>query len=445
MAGLNVLDAWCYGVHVAQLVRVDERRIAWEWTDDAVRQWGSDSRVVSHLLPVGQVPHPLAPKVFLDGYLPEGSARVDHGVEAGVEPDDTFGLVSVYGRDLAGALVVVPAGGPPEPDDPGYQPLTDDDVADRLRHTGRRSGYDSYSSLPGVVPKVLLHRDGDQWFAPQRGAPSTWIVKRGSDEGPASDIVATEVLSLRVARRLGLTNVDADVVELGGLRGIAVRRYDRAVQPDGTVRRLHQEDLAQAIGLNTDDPARKAQRGTATIPSWGHAAKVLAAGGARLDQLFGFVVLNHLLGNTDLHAKNVSFVHPRSGGTALAPAYDIAMHLHSTTVRRQVALQVNHKSAFDDIGWEDLVAEGHTWGLADTQCQTLATATVNQFRAALDAEQATDDHPGVCEAAWQTVRARAAELSEQLAAAGADVGQVDGVGSLRAGRPVRGHHRRGRS
>ncbi|MCL2454654.1 MAG: HipA N-terminal domain-containing protein [Micrococcales bacterium] len=222
MAGLNLapgaLDAWLYGTHVARLVRVDDRRIAVEWTDDATRRWGVGSRVVSHLLPTGRVPHRLAPKVFLDGYLPEGSTRVDHAVAAGVEPGDTFGLVAVYGRDLAGALVVVPVGEPAEPADPGYRPLTMADVADRLRHAGRRTGHDSYSSLPGVVPKILLHRDGERWFAPQRGAPSTWIVKRGHDgDSPAADVIDTEVLSLRIARRLGLTNVDAEVIELEDL------------------------------------------------------------------------------------------------------------------------------------------------------------------------------------------------------------------------------------
>jgi len=195
------------------------------------------------------------------------------------------------------------------------------------------------------------------------------------------------------------------------LRGIAVRRYDRAVRPDGTVGRLHQEDLAQAIGLNTDNPARKAQRGTATMPSLRYAAQILTDDGAVLDHLFRFVVLNHLLGNTDLHAKNLSFVHTRAGRTALAPAYDISMHLHSPTVRREVALQVNHKTAFDEIGWDDLLAEGQAWGMTGARCEALSAEMVSQLQAALDAEQATEDHPGVCAAAWQTVRERAAALT----------------------------------
>ena len=44
------------------------------------------------------------------------------------------------------------------------------------------------------------------------------------------------------------------------MRAIVVSRYDRVVS-DGPTERIHQEDLAQALGINTSDPERKFQRG----------------------------------------------------------------------------------------------------------------------------------------------------------------------------------------
>ena len=44
---------------------------------------------------------------FFDGVLPEGQHRATLAARAGVAAQDTFGLLARYGRDVAGALVVV--------------------------------------------------------------------------------------------------------------------------------------------------------------------------------------------------------------------------------------------------------------------------------------------------------------------------------------------------
>ncbi|MDR0626920.1 MAG: HipA domain-containing protein [Bifidobacteriaceae bacterium] len=415
MASVTWLDAWLYGTRVARLERDGDSRIHWEWTPETTARWGGGSRVVSNFFPLGDPVHPLKPKVFLDGYLPEAGTRTSHAINAGVAPADTFGLIAAYGRDLAGALILVPEGETAEPPNPSYRPLATADVAERLRQAGRRTGHDSFSSLPGLVPKILLHRDGNQWYAPQGGAPSTWIIKRGHDQAsPATDVIDTEVLCLRIARRLGLTNVDAEIIDFGDrLRGIAVRRYDRAVRANGGIARLHQEDLAQAIGLNTDDPHRKIQRGAARMPSLAHAAEVLIANGVEPDNLLRLTGFSHLVGNTDLHAKNLSYVHTATGRTALAPAYDIAMHLHLPRSTGEVALLVNGKARFNDIGWDDLVAEAESWGIPRDRANSLLVSLGEQFADALQAEHAPGNHPGVPDSAWNTAAKRVTAFLRQ--------------------------------
>lgn len=415
MADLGRLDAWLYGTLVAHLIPGRDGAIGWRWTSEAVSRWGVGRRVVSALLPIGVDTYPLRPKLFLDGYLPEGTSRSRYAVEAGVDPDDTFSLIAAYGRDLAGALIIVPEGETPEPIDPSFKRLSLDEVADRLRKTGRRSsGHDSFSSLPGLVPKITLHRDRGRWFAPQDGAASTWIIKRAQDEqSPAADVVDTETAALRIAKRLGLTNIEAEVIDFGGgLRGIAVSRYDRTLRSDGTIGRLHQEDLAQAIGLNTTDPNRKAQRGSQTTPSLRRAAKVLSDAGEEVDALLRLVTFSHLIGNTDLHAKNLSYVHTPGGRSVVAPVYDMSMHLHSEHSSREVGLLVNGKVSFDDITRDDLIAEGVTWGITRARAEEVLAALQVGFVAALEAEHATGNHPGVSEAAWEVVFDRADNLSQ---------------------------------
>ncbi len=410
------LDVWLYGTLTARLTTDARRRLRWEWTDDAERRWGLGSRVVSNLLPIGDSPHPVRVEVFLDGYLPEGESRVHHAVEAGVEPDDTYGLVATYGRDLAGALILVPAGESPRPADARYEPIGLAEVSERLarasHHTGRLDARDSFSSLPGMVPKVLLHREGDQWFACRGGAPSTWIVKRSHDpDGPAADVIDTEVVALRCARRLGLGTVEAEVLQLDAMRAIAVSRYDRRRLTDGSIDRVHQEDLAQASGLNTSDPNRKFQRGPAAMPSYLDAAKVLTAAGTDTEALLSLMTFSYALGNTDMHAKNISFLHSPRARTILSPAYDISLHLHAAGHNGQVALQVNGKSSYDAITPADLVTEAERWGLPRPRATRVVGAVLRRLPAELEAERATGAHPGMSDRAWDFTLTRVTRLA----------------------------------
>ncbi|MFB9315456.1 HipA domain-containing protein [Nocardioides plantarum] len=411
----DALDLWLYDTRAARLTRTRRDLPQLEWTTEAIDRWGEGSRVVSNLLPVGAHAYPGAVKAFLDGYLPEGQSRTHHAVEAGVDSDDTFGLIATYGRDIAGAIIVVGEDASPTPAHAQYVPLDQTYVAERLskasRHTGRLDARDSFSSLPGMVPKILLHRDEQGWLACRGGAPSTWIIKRSHDaDGPAADVIDTEVLALACAARIGLGNITAEILHLGDMRAIAVPRYDRRVLADGTIGRVHQEDLAQAIGLNTGDANRKLQRGAATMPSLGHAARVLEASGSTTDPLLALVTFNFALGNTDMHAKNLSFLRSPTGRVILAPAYDVSMHLHAPDHNGQVAMQINGKNYFDDIGVSDLQAESRSWGLPVPRATATIVETLASLGAALLAERETGSHPGVTEHAWDHVQARVEAL-----------------------------------
>jgi hypothetical protein len=74
------LAVWLYGTRVAEL----SEGIDWRWTRDAYDRWGANSRVVSHLLPIGRPgdsPHPRRVSVFIDNLLPEGNARVNYAID----------------------------------------------------------------------------------------------------------------------------------------------------------------------------------------------------------------------------------------------------------------------------------------------------------------------------------------------------------------------------
>lgn len=416
----HALDLWLYGTRAATVTSRDDR-LHLTWSDAAVERWGVGSRVASHLLPLATTTdgaHPARVRAWLEGLLPEGRTRTAMAVEHRLDPDDTLGILGVYGKDTAGALVFVDEGAPDPATTAHLEPIDRTQVAEMLRHSAATgtadSRLDSLTSLAGMEPKVALARHADGWARVRAGAASTHIIKLSRPaQSPTHDLIDTEAASLDLARRIGLTTVDATIEQFDDVRAIVVSRYDRVVS-DGPTGRIHQEDLAQALGISTSDPERKFQRGRA-LPSYAAAARVLTDGGARTDDLLRLVTFTVAIGNTDAHAKNHSFVrHPDGARLNLAPAYDISMHEHTTVSSGRLALEVSGKDAIATITAEDLAGEGRSWGMAPRRAQRVVAQTVEAIADAL-AVVDRDAHPGVSPAAWENVQQRVGRLAGQLA------------------------------
>ncbi|HEY1621052.1 MAG TPA: HipA domain-containing protein [Streptosporangiaceae bacterium] len=437
------LDAWLYGTRIATITDRGGH-ISLRWTDEAYQRWGDGTRVMSELLPVSRPdrqPHHRRVEVFLEGLLPEGTARQHLAFDAGLVPGDIFGMIEAYGRDTAGALIFVPEGSA-EPTRQGtVRPLSDAQIGAMLEAAGRNApalGAEPHlqsTSLAGIQPKIVLAATPDGWARCIGGYPSTHIVKLAHPAGsPAEDVAHTEVACLDLARAAGLTSISAELASFGGQLAIVVSRYDRVTGPDGVIRRVHQEDTAQALGINTADPARKFQLG-AGLPSLARIAGVLRNSGSEPDQLLRLTAFNLAVGNTDAHAKNISLIRHPEGSAELAPAYDVAMHLHHRNAAGVFAMDVNGKREMGGISVADLLAEAQSWPLPRQRAVRAIGDTLRALAEALDAAD-TSSYPGVPAAAWETVRARTTDLLREVPAAGT-------VSSVPASRP-RARQPRGR-
>jgi serine/threonine-protein kinase HipA len=97
---------------------------------------------------------------------------------------------------------------------------------------------------------------------------------------------------------------------------LRVERYDRARDAAGRRRRLHQEDIAQALGYATtekyEDDGGPLLRRVTEDPV------------ADIARLRDWQLFNYLIGNADAHAKNIALLYPESGAVPqLAPFYDL--------------------------------------------------------------------------------------------------------------------------
>lgn len=406
------LDVRLYDVPIATLHDAD-RGVEWVWRAAAAQRWGLGARIVSNILPVlGEGQRALRPAVraLLTGLLPEGNVRSHMAFDAGVASDDVFGMLSAYGRDTAGALTFRPQAGPAFVE--RLEALTDEDVARMLTRALDGSSPEGFqsTSLAGVQPKIALaHDTSGLWSRCVNGAPSTHILKVGHPPGSGlADLIDTEAACLALAQAVGLGSVSATIQQFGQMRALVITRYDRERQPDGSIRRIHQEDAAQALGLDTSDPDRKFQFGK-RLPSLHAIAEVLRASGVEPDALMRLTAFNVAVGNTDAHAKNLGIIRPATGPARLADAYDVSMHGHHPLSSGRSAIDINGKQRLGEITAVDLEAEARSWGLPTIRAARAVGETLVKLDHSLAALE-RDHFPGVPEVAWSTVERRVREL-----------------------------------
>jgi serine/threonine-protein kinase HipA len=402
------LVAWLYDTPVAVLMRGPEFRIRLEWRQEGIERWGLGSRALSVGLPIGTPtgPRDMRGLDFFENVLPEGPALERMAALAGVRPVDTYGILAAFGRDCAGAIMLLPDGDRPGGNDgSGYSPMTPEDLQRVI------SALDVFPlaaapergfrpSLAGFQRKALLGRAEDgTWQLPSGDAPSTWILK---PDGPHA-IAANEATCLRLAAACGLPVPEAELLDVAGLPVLAVKRYDRQDAPAGDVPvRVHQEDGCQATVM---PPGRKYEEQGG--PSLRDFAGVIRNFGDPRDvtSLLRRTTFNMAVGNADAHAKNFSLLHESDvSAVGLAPLYDvlstIALELTDSAgqpLRADTHLgqRVGGQADIRKATASSLIDEAVTWGIRRRAATAVVTETLDQVLAVIPAAPGDDRVLGI--------------------------------------------------
>lgn len=261
---------------------------------------------------------------WLAGLLPE-DPRVREGWAAqyGVSARNTSALLRHLGRDCAGAVQLAPAGDIADvlAQTGHIEPITDVELGARLQrlidNPGRWTNEGERWSLPGMQGKFTAVRTRDGWATAHGNSASTHIIKPGIMQFKGQAL--NEHLCQKVLPAIGIAAAHTAYHEFDGVPAIVVTRYDR-VERNGTVLRLHQEDMCQAMSVW---PGKKyASDGG---PSATAIAKLLADHATQddVDRFADIIVAQYLLGAPDGHAKNYSVILVGNRVT-LAPVYDVA-------------------------------------------------------------------------------------------------------------------------
>jgi serine/threonine-protein kinase HipA len=331
MATANRLHIWVGQQHAATLGVVDQT-----FTLDYTANWQQSTQAYafSPHLPLGQSAQGAAVKNFFSNLLPEGKPLEALSHAHQVSQYDVFGILRKVGRDCAGALVITEEGTPPPTanvfNEDDYESVTHDDLQQRITESraqdvplmfwcGKRR-----MSLPGVQNKLGVYMDtsGGLWL-PKDGAPTSHILKVGDDRHPG--MVANEYFCMSLAKAIGLTVPDVQYLELPE-PVLLVQRYDRQWTADGGLLRIHQIDGCQALNLPPEQKYEESHYATAppgaTFAQLFQLSNLCSVPASAQVQMLQWLLFNTLIGNSDAHAKNLSFL-VDANGMRVAPLYDL--------------------------------------------------------------------------------------------------------------------------
>lgn len=310
-----------------------------------------------------------AARPFFAGLLPEQEKRDQVARAFGVSSRNDFALLDAIGGECAGAVTFTHVGERPigQPTYVDYRSLDDHELAailDKLPERPLLAGDEGVRlSLAGAQDKLPVLVMNDRVALPLHGAPSSHILKPSIRR--IEDSVHNEGFSLALAKAIGLDAVAAEIREVEGRQYLLVTRYDRVSSPSGQLRRMHQEDFCQALGIA---PEYKYQNegGPSLVDCFALVRRVMRPAALFIPRLLDAVIFNALIGNHDAHAKNYSLLYV-GGAAKLAPLYDLLSTAAYPELSSKLAMKIGGYYEFDDVlprHWERFAKDA---GLAAPQ------------------------------------------------------------------------------
>ena len=361
----------------AHLVRESGDRVSFDYVVD---QRPTEARVRERsvswsLLRTGQYPVLTtggAVPPFFAGLLPEGVRLGVVTSSTKTSADDHLTLLLAIGADTVGNVRVVPAGVDPTRPLPMFEPERDTDF--RAVYAKLTGSVDADPvGLAGVQPKVSAAMVSA--LAQTRFGPA--ILKLNPVQYPL--LVENEHFFMTMAAACGLRVATTSLLhDAEGRSALLVTRFDR----EGSTR-IAQEDACQVAGIY---PASKYRIKTETAIT--ALADACARGGgskaAAVLELLKTVAFSWLIGNGDLHGKNLS-IHNPNGLWQPTPAYDLLCTQPYARWRDPMALNLYGRA--NRLNRADFVDAAERLGLR-------SRATLKMIDAIVDAAQEWPDRCG---------------------------------------------------
>lgn len=289
------------------------------------RKWlDSVARPISLSLPCqAEAFAPGVSTAFFENLLPESKTRTILAFNHRFDQRDTFAFLENFGEDCAGALSIIPEDRQPD-FTPGQYVCIDDALvkaldnitADPRNFTLFAQMENARLSIAGAQDKLPVYIDkrGRFYLPETSGSATTHIIKPANTD--FADLPRNEAFCMELAGLAGLPTPESRLVRIGEHELFVVNRYDRETSGD-RIRRIHQEDFCQAMGLPSE---RKYQEsgGPGFLQCRQLIDEYLSAQSVESRvKLSNAMIFNLIIGNRDAHGKNFSIIHHETPGLAL--------------------------------------------------------------------------------------------------------------------------------
>ena len=347
---LRALDVWWDGRRAGQLTQNEHGELGFTYAPE----WLEDDAAPALSASLPKHPEPFnrrACRPFFGGLLPEESQRDAAAQALGVSRGNDFALLDRLGGDVAGALQMLPPGEAPGAPDPDRQPNPLDEeglirVLDALPLRPLLAGEAGLRlSLAGAQSKVPVVLVNAAIALPAPGQPTTHILKP-----PIARFAATtenEAFVMRLAAAIGLDVASVEPRLARDRPFLLVQRYDRMRDDDGRVRRIHQEDFCQALGVPPE--LKYASEGGPTLRDCFALVRSQSIRPAvDVMKLLDAAIFNVVVGNADAHGKNFSLLYGLEG-PRLAPLYDLLATVAYPELSAKFAMRIGRRATLETL------------------------------------------------------------------------------------------------
>ena len=338
------LDVYLHHHLVGKLVQDAHGQI----TFDSAETWLKDPAAIalSHSLPLTKKHFNRNECLgFFAGILPEESKREIVAKNLGISARNDYAMLERIGGECAGAVTFLPAGTELPKREDNYRALTNKKLAEILKALPRRPLLAGDAgvrlSLAGAQDKIAVHVSGNKISIPLGASPSTHILKPAFER--FDGVVFNVALCMKLARAIGMNAAGVETGQVEGIDYLLVERYDRTRSsnaPDApqTLKREHQEDFCQALGIVPENKYQ-AEGGPSLKQCFALVRDATSAPVIELQVLLDAVIFNFLIGNHDAHGKNFSFLYT-GGQTRLAPLYDLLSTSYYSELSPKMAMKI---------------------------------------------------------------------------------------------------------
>lgn len=323
---------------------------------------------------------------YFGGILPEQTQRELIAKNLGISSRNDFAMLEGIGGECAGAVTLLKGGEPLLAESAEYRTLDAMELAESIRRLPLRpllAGDEGIRlSLAGAQSKLAVRVAEGAISIPLDGAPSTHILKPAAAH--FKGIVSNEALCMKLASAIGLNTAEVALGEVDGLEYLLVKRYDRAMEQvadQPVIRRLHQEDFCQALGV-VSELKYQSEGGPTLKQIFGLIRTASTTPVLDLQALLNAVIFNFLIGNCDAHGKNFSLLY----GTetiGLTPLYDLVCTAAYPELSPRMAMKIGSEYASDSVlprHFEQLATDAGLSGrLAVSRVVELAAATLEHL------------------------------------------------------------------